>query len=157
MLPLVSTDSVGSWNERETTDFVNEVLEFSPEKGDEKWNGQPIVLAMGRHIGGKEQKIMVLGNADCLSNGELVRSRKDVKSANFSLILETVSYTHLDVYKRQDIATITRNKTQDSPYGTFSEYAKANPYSPAYDEKGKPMEHYARGTYLEKSPLYRCV
>ncbi len=89
MLPLVSTDSVGSWNEKETTDFVNEVLEFSPEKGDEEWNGQPIVLAMGRHIGGKEQKIMILGNADCLSNGELVRSRKDVKSANFNLILET--------------------------------------------------------------------
>ena len=44
---------------------------------------------MGRHIGGKEQKIMILGNADCLSNGELVRARKDVKSANFNLILET--------------------------------------------------------------------
>ena len=67
---------------------MNEVLEFAPEKGDEEWNGQPIVLAMGRHIGGKEQKIMILGNADCLSNGELVRSRKDVKSANFNLILE---------------------------------------------------------------------
>ena len=88
-LPLVVTDSVGCWIEKETTDFVNEPLEFNPEKGDEEWSLQPIMLAMGRQVAGKDQRIMVLGNADCMGNGELVRSRKDVKSANFNLILET--------------------------------------------------------------------
>lgn len=89
VFPLVVTDSMGCWIEKETTDFVNELPEFHPKAGEEKWNLQPIVLAMRRQIAGKDQRIMILGNADCLSNGELARSRKDIKSANFNLILET--------------------------------------------------------------------
>jgi len=89
VFPLVVTDSMGCWIEKETTDFVNELPEFHPKAGEEEWNLQPIVLAMRRQIAGKDQRIMIFGNADCLSNGELARSRKDIKSANFNLILET--------------------------------------------------------------------
>ena len=89
VFPLVVTDSMGCWIEKETTDFVNELPEFHPKAGEEEWNLQPIVLAMRRQIAGKDQRIMIFGNADCVSNGELARSRKDIKSANFNLILET--------------------------------------------------------------------
>ena len=34
----------------------------------------------------KEQKIMILGDADCLSNAELSQGRRGIDAANFSLI-----------------------------------------------------------------------
>lgn len=51
-------------------------------------------------------------------------------------------------------ATILRNKSRNSPYGSFSAYASANPYSPAYDEKGDPNKYIYAGTNLEGSPLW---
>ncbi|MDE7373773.1 MAG: hypothetical protein K2M86_00350 [Odoribacter sp.] len=87
-IPLVVTDSAGCWLEKETTDFVNESPVFNPKAGEEECGLQPIVVAMGRQIAGKDQHVMVFGNADCLSNSELSRSRKEVKAANFNLILE---------------------------------------------------------------------
>jgi ABC-2 type transport system permease protein len=44
------------------------------------------VLALTRKINGRDQKIIVMGDADCLSNGELMMNRKDVSSANFGFI-----------------------------------------------------------------------
>jgi ABC-2 type transport system permease protein len=37
-------------------------------------------------VNGKEQKVIVLGDADCISNGELGHSRKGIYPANFLLI-----------------------------------------------------------------------
>ena len=37
---------------------------------------------------GKVQKILVLGDADCFSNAELMRDRYAVRSGNFSLLYE---------------------------------------------------------------------
>jgi len=88
VVPLVVTDSTGCWNELETTDFINEVPTFDPRKGETTCGKTPIVVILARKVGEKLQKIVVLGNADCIGNSELVKSRKDVKSANFSFILE---------------------------------------------------------------------
>ena len=43
-------------------------------------------LALSRKVGDKEQKIVILGDADCISNGEISISRKNVRAANYSLI-----------------------------------------------------------------------
>jgi ABC-2 type transport system permease protein len=86
--PVVVTDSVGCWNELETTDFIDNIPRYNPAIGERAMNQVPIVLALYREIAGREQRIIVLGNADCLSNGELMKSRKEVKSGNYSLITE---------------------------------------------------------------------
>lgn len=40
-------------------------------------------------MGNREQRIIVLGDADCISNSELMMYRKGIKASNFSLITES--------------------------------------------------------------------
>ena len=73
---------IGSWNELKTTDFIDEIATYNPKQGE---LGGPVTtaLALTRKVGGKEQRIMILGDADCFSNGELSRSRTGIQSQNF--------------------------------------------------------------------------
>lgn len=84
VVTLFRTDSTGSWNETETTNFADDSATFNP--ATELMQSYPTVVALSRRINGKEQKIVVVGDADWLSNGELSMSRKDAKAGNFSLI-----------------------------------------------------------------------
>ena len=83
--PLFTSDTVNCWNELETTDFVDDTVKLNPEAGEiEKI--YTTALALTRKVGEKEQKIIILGDADCLSNGEISISRKGVRASNYSLI-----------------------------------------------------------------------
>lgn len=44
------------------------------------------MLALSRPVGDREQKIIVLADADCLSNSEVGIYRKGLKAANFYII-----------------------------------------------------------------------
>ncbi|MDE6451873.1 MAG: ABC transporter, partial [Odoribacter sp.] len=55
-----------------------------PERG-----GWPVVVALRREVNGKEQRVLVAGDADCISNGELNRMREGIRTANFSLATES--------------------------------------------------------------------
>ena len=57
----------------------------------------------------------------------------------------------------RDIARITSNSTQDSPYGTFSEYAAMNPYVAAYNEDGTPVKNADETNNKKYSPLYNAT
>lgn len=81
---LFRTDST-SWNELETTNFIDDSVICNPKIGEIK-QSYPTVLAMSRKVNGKEQKILVTGDADWLSNGELSTRRPKVMSSNYSLI-----------------------------------------------------------------------
>lgn len=83
--PVLKTYDAGSWNELETTDFVNEKAEFTPRAGEVE-RAFPTMLALTRKVGDREQRIVVLGDADCMSNAELLMNRRGVKAANFNLI-----------------------------------------------------------------------
>lgn len=91
-IPVFCTDSTGCWVEQTTKDFIDDVPVFEPQKGDVEWNNQPLMLGAVRKVGEKLQKIIVLSNADCISNSELGMSRKGVRAANFNLVLETVRW-----------------------------------------------------------------
>ena len=86
---IVVTDSTTCWNELQVEDFENEIIEFNPEKGEIDCQGVPIVMVLLRKVGDKEQKIVVMGNADCISNGEFSKARNGVQAANYNLVLET--------------------------------------------------------------------
>lgn len=62
----------------------------------------------------------------------------------------------------RDKLTIDYNRSNNSPYGTFSEYYRMNPYSRLYDENGQLIKSYAyannSGEYSEYyNPLYNTT
>ncbi len=85
---IAQLDSVGSWNELQTTDFVDDVPKYDSKKG-ETLGVHTTALALTRKFGEKEQRIMVLGDADCFSNDEFSRSRKGIKANNFYMATGT--------------------------------------------------------------------
>ena len=89
-VPIVAVDSTGCWTELHTKDYVNETAEFNPEKGEVEANGIPIISLLARDLADKkQQKIVIMGSADCISNGEFSKGRNGIRSANYELILQT--------------------------------------------------------------------
>ncbi|WP_276483692.1 Gldg family protein [Paraflavitalea pollutisoli] len=84
---LFRSDSAG-WNEQETFNFIDDSLCLNPAAG-EAMGRYPTVLALSRTINGKVQKILVTGDADWLSNGELAMHRNNISTSNFPLINAT--------------------------------------------------------------------
>ena len=85
VIPLFMTDSL-TWNELETTDFVDDTVRVNSEIGEVQ-KCYVTALALTREVGDKEQKIMIFGDADCISNVELSTNRVNVSNPNFSIIM----------------------------------------------------------------------
>lgn len=85
VVPVLKTNEKGCWNEMETTDFTDERASLNPKKGEVE-KSFPTMLALTRQTGDREQRIVILSDADCISNSELLMSRAGIKGANFSLI-----------------------------------------------------------------------
>ena len=85
VIPMLVSDTMGSWNELETTNFVDDTVRLNPAVGEVE-KSYPTALALLRKVGDKEQKIVILGDADCISNGEVSIYRKTVKASNFTVI-----------------------------------------------------------------------
>lgn len=84
MIPLLVSASEGVWNECETTDFIEDSVVLNPAAG-EKQGEFLLAAAFSRQVGDKEQRIVVVSDADCISNGGLT-SQYWFSAANFSLI-----------------------------------------------------------------------
>lgn len=84
MTPLFMTDSV-CWNELTTTDFVDDTVRYNPETGEAR-KSYITGLALSRKTGNKEQRIVVLGDADCISNGEISISRQNMWTENYAMV-----------------------------------------------------------------------
>lgn len=84
-ITLFATDSTGTWNELSTTEFIDQKPVLQPEIGEVE-GARPTVLALSRQVGDKEQKILVTGDADWISNSELFTERQQVRAANFALV-----------------------------------------------------------------------
>ena len=82
---LFKSDTVGSWNELETTDFIDDTIRLNPAIGEVE-QSYPTMVALSRRVNGKEQRIILSGDADCISNGELMGSRRGIDASNFSVI-----------------------------------------------------------------------
>ena len=81
---LLSTDTTGCWNEMNTVDFVHDTVRYSPEAGD-KAGIFTTALALTREVNGKEQRIVIVGNTDCFSNGEFATGRREIRNFNYTL------------------------------------------------------------------------
>ena len=84
--PLLMSETRGCWNEVETTNFIDEEAELNVDAGEVE-QAYPLALALSRKIAGKLQKIVILGDADCMSNAEMKASRDKVNAGNGMFIL----------------------------------------------------------------------
>lgn len=83
--PVLSTPTTKSWNELQTTDFIDEKVTLDVTSGEiEKPNITGIALT--RDVKGKEQRVLILGDADCISNLEMGRVRAGIKSMNLTFL-----------------------------------------------------------------------
>lgn len=85
VIPLFQTDSL-VWNETRTVDFVDDTVRLEPELGEVQ-KTYFTALALQREIGNKTQKIIIYGDADCISNGEVNMRRRGFESSNYTIIM----------------------------------------------------------------------
>lgn len=80
--PLLVTDASQSWIKKGVLTADSGQILFSAAAGDNR-KSVPLALSLTRKVNGKEQRIIVAGDADFLSNNELTVARTDLKTANF--------------------------------------------------------------------------
>ncbi len=85
VMPLLMTNKNAVWNKLGKFDLEMDKIHFDTAK-DERLN-VPVVLALTRKVMDKEQKILIAGDADFMSNGELGRRNLTNKNADFVLKL----------------------------------------------------------------------
>lgn len=97
--PLLLTDAQKSWVRKTSLVLDSAQIVYDTSAGDEK-KAVPVMISLTRKINGKEQRIIVAGDADFMSNANL--NRVDVETANFPFI--TALFSWLD-YKQFPIDT----------------------------------------------------
>ena len=83
-IPVFTTGTMKCWNELETKNFSLEDPTLNEAIG-EKENDYVTGYALRRDVKGKEQRVFVLGDADCISNAELGVDR-EFRRSNYALI-----------------------------------------------------------------------
>ena len=79
--PTLVTKDKRAWNERQTIDFINERATADTLHG-ERVGERTVMVSLTRTVNDREQRIVVMGDADLISEGELGSSRRGVSSAN---------------------------------------------------------------------------
>lgn len=83
--------------------------------------------------------------------GVMKGSNREVISIGFNL-----QYRYKSLIFSEQLS-VTFNKAKESPYGTFSEYARLNPYWRAYNEDGSVKEimgDYEKANFQGTKPIY---
>ncbi len=91
IIPLFVTRDTNAWIELETTELTEDPVVLNAAAGEAEARYTTAVAA-SRKLDGREQRIIVTGDADCMSNAELSMSREGYRSANFSFIAESFKW-----------------------------------------------------------------
>lgn len=81
--PILFTNKKFVWNKTGKFDVESDKVVFNP-KSDKKIR-VPVALALSKKVSNKEQKIMILGDADFMSNSELSRQNMQTVNPEFTL------------------------------------------------------------------------
>lgn len=79
----------GAWLEKDYAGFRDDEVSLS---ADEVSGSFVTAYALSREIGGREQRIVVVGDADCLSDAEMGVGREDVDAYNQTLITRSFKW-----------------------------------------------------------------
>ena len=82
VIPVLQTNLRSVWNKEGRFDLETDTIVFNPDH--DVRNVSPVAVAVTRKFPNKEQKIMVVGDADFMSNGELGRFNLRPKNYEFS-------------------------------------------------------------------------
>jgi len=107
---------------------------------DTDWLSKPLRNGIGTKHGisfemGNERLNLIVG----FSYNNIQGTMKGSDRTNYEGSV-SISYRYKGLNFRDNL-TITSNVANDSPYGTFSEYALLNPYLTPYDEKGNLVQN----------------
>lgn len=83
-MPVLLTDRNHVWNYKNRFNIETDSIKFNA--AIDKKEEATVALALTRNIDGKNQKIMVVGDADFMSNGELNRRNLKKQTKNFNFI-----------------------------------------------------------------------
>lgn len=106
VLPILVSHK-DSWLEKQTTDFVDGDFTYNPELG-EKRGEYPVFVALSRKVGMKEQRIIISGDSDVISNECLTSGYEGIKALNYNLVTGSFLWLSngefpVDVTKATDI------------------------------------------------------
>ena len=85
VIPLLKTRETKVWNYEQPLNLETDTLVFHP--GIDPINEAPVGVALTRTVADKDQKIMVIGDADFPSNGELGRFNLQTKNYEFTSMI----------------------------------------------------------------------
>jgi ABC-2 type transport system permease protein len=91
VMPLFVSNSAKGWNEVETKSFIDQAPVVNAAAG-EKEGSYPTVLGLSRMVGNKTQKIIIMGDSDCLANASLNRTYKDFNAFNAALVMSALHW-----------------------------------------------------------------
>ena len=81
--PILVTDKTTSWNKQGNFDLKVEQVKFDPKS--ESKQSVPVAVALTRKIHNKEQRIMIFGDADFMSNAEINRFKPYTVNGMFAI------------------------------------------------------------------------
>ncbi|PTN05929.1 SusC/RagA family TonB-linked outer membrane protein [Mangrovibacterium marinum] len=123
---------------------------------DTDWLAQPVRTGVGQkhsvYIDGGDD-VMLYG-VDLFYNnvaGAMKGSDRETFAGGI-----TLTYRKKNILFRNRLA-VTYNESNNSPYGTFSQYALMNPYSRLYDENGNMVQSYNYNGTLEANPIWNTT
>lgn len=126
---------------------------------DTYWLSQPVQTVLGRkhslYMEGGDESIRYGVDINYQDNpGAIKKSYRDRYGLGFKL---QYNYDNKLLF-RNDIS-VNKVKSQESPYGSFHNYANTNPYWPVKDDDGNLIEKYPQNvvfSYLLLNPLYEA-
>ena len=88
----LQSPSTGSWNELESRSVRDDMtLACNPAAGEEE-RSHAVLVAAERMVGARAQRILIAGDADCMSNAELRIGREGFRSGNAELVKACFRY-----------------------------------------------------------------
>lgn len=138
---------------------LNEIKEAIEKGVDTYWLSKPLHVGVGHkhslYLEGGDERIRYSMNLMYNNiSGAMKGSARNTFTGGF-----TLSYQYKDLLFRNQFS-VTLNRADDSPYGSFSSYTKLNPYWTPYDENGelkKVLGTIGGGGIVEQqvgNPLY---
>lgn len=93
--PILATDEKKTWNKLGQFTQDTGYVQFDPAAGDIK-RSAPVAMSLTKKVQGREQRILVMGDADWMSAAEL--SRYNIRVANFPFMVEAFKWLTYDQF-----------------------------------------------------------
>ncbi len=144
------TNTSNAHSQAELTAQYNEIYKEIARGVDSYWMSQPLRTGVGqRHslmFDGGDNAMLYSASLSYTNNvGVMKGSNRRTISGNLTLSYRVKNFIF------RNMLTVDDNKGKESPYGSFSQYSRMNPYWRIHDDDGQLIQRYSNGTW---NPLY---